>query len=148
MSKWDGMWGPRWAAQIAPIVDVLCPFTPCGTQSSFAPWLPSRPHSGHVVQVGFMYMGPIWAAPDSSHVGNLRFIPCGLLVYGTHVGRPRFIPCGLLVYGTHVGSPRFIPCGKPQIFPCGLLVYRTHVGSSIFIPRGKPHIFPVWDSGI
>ena len=69
MSKWAGMWEPRWAAQITPTVFVWCPFTPCGTQSSFAPWLPSGTHAGHAVQVVFWYMGPMWAAPDLSHVG-------------------------------------------------------------------------------
>ena len=69
MSKWAGMWGPRWAAQITPTVFVWCPFNPRGTQSSFAPWLPSGTHAGHAVLVVFWYMGPMWAAPDLSHVG-------------------------------------------------------------------------------
>ena len=69
VSKWAGHVGPTWAAQITPTVYVWCPFRPCGTQSSFAPWLPSGTHLGHVVQVGFWYMGPIWAAPDLPHVG-------------------------------------------------------------------------------
>ena len=44
-----GFWymGRMWAAQIAPIVHVWCPFSPSGTQSSFAPWHPSGAHVGN-----------------------------------------------------------------------------------------------------
>ena len=46
-----GFWhmGRMWAAQIAPIVYVWCPFSPSGTQSSFAPWHPSGAHVDKVV---------------------------------------------------------------------------------------------------
>ena len=109
----------------------------------------------YVVQVGFWYMAPMWAAPDLSHVGfwymgpicgqpliypkwaPCMWDPCGqpniypmlaFGIYGAHVGSPRCIPCGLLVYGSHVGSP--------ILNPFRLLVYGKHVGSPRLIPCG------------
>ena len=114
------MWGPRWAAQIAPTVYVWCPFTPCGTQSSFAPWLPSGTHA---VQVVFWYMGPMWAAPDLPHVGFWYMGPMWAAPDLSHVG---FCYMG--------------PMWEAQIYPMW--------ASGIWDPCWKPQIYPMWASGI
>ncbi len=102
VSKWAGHVGPTWAAQITPTVYVYCPFSPCGAQSSFAPWHPSGTHLGHVVQVGFWYMGPMWAAPDLSHVGFWHMGPIWEAPDLPHVGFCLFIDSG-------VGCNRLLP---------------------------------------
>ena len=126
------MWGPRWAAQITPTVFVWCPFTPCGTQSSFAPWLPSGTHAGHVVQVVFWHMGPMWAAPDLSHVGFWYMGPMWEAPDLPHVGYWYMGP----MWATGIWDP----CGQPQIYPMW--------ASGIWDPCGKPQIYPMWASGI
>ena len=134
MSKWAGMWGPRWAAQITPTVFGWCPFTPCGTQSSFAPWLPSGTHAGHAVQVVFWYMGPMWAAPDLSHVGFWYMGPMWEAPDLPHVGYWYMgrMWAAQIAPIVHVWCP-FSPSGTQSSFapwhPSG-----AHVGNSCIIP--------------
>ena len=109
VSKWAGYMGPTWAAHITPTVYVFCPFSPYGTQSSFAPWLPSLTHLGQVVQVGFWYMGPMWAAPDLSHVGFWYMGPMWAAPDFSHVG-----------YWDTCGQPQIYPMWATGIWdPCG-----------------------------
>ena len=138
MSKWAGHVGPTWAAQITPTVYVYCPFSPCGAQSSFAPWHPSGTHLGHVVQVGFWYMGPMWAAPDLSHVGFWYMGPMWAAPDLSHVGFWHMGPIWEAPDLPHVGFWYMGPMwAAPDLFL---------LASGIWDPCGKPQIYPMWAS--
>ena len=131
------MWGPRWAAQITPTVFVWCPFTPCGTQSSFAPWLPSGTHAGHAVQVVFWYMGPMWEAPDLPHVGYWYMGPMWAAPDLPHVG---FWHMGPMLEAPDLSHVGFWYMGRmwaaqiaPTVHVCALL---AQVGPSRHLHRG------------
>ena len=113
------MWGPRWAAQIAPTVFVWCPFTPCGTQSSFAPWLPSG-------TMRFKWSSGIWD-------------PCGQPQIYPKWASGIWDPCGQPQIYPMWASSIWDPCGKPQIYPMW--------ASGIWDPCWKPQIYPMWASG-
>ena len=145
MSKWAGHVGPTWAAQITPTVYVYCPFSPCGAQSSFAPWHPSGTHLGHVVQVGFWYMGPMWAAPDLSHVGFWYIGPMWAVPDLSHVGfwymgpmweAPDLPHVGFWYMGPMWAAPDLSHVGFWYMGPMWEAPDLPHVGFCLFIDSG------------
>ena len=141
---------------------IRCPFTPCGTQSSFAPWLPSGTHAVQVISwymgpmswvapdlshVGFRYIGPMWEAPDLPHVGFWYMGPMWEAPDLSHVG---FWYMGRMWAAqiapiVHIGCP-FSPSGTQSSF-APWHASGAHVGKSCITPKFEKFLVFI-DSGV
>ena len=123
--------GPIWVAHMGPISAYPGPYIPYGTHMTFAPYITSGPHMGHMGFTWARHGLPIWA-------------PYMQLIWGPHTqsmwgpyGQPMLSTCK--THMAHTGPIRYVrcKCHMGPIYPIWAQIcrYRPHMDC----PYG-PHI--------
>ena len=135
------MWGPHGQPRSPPLFTYNARLAHVGPSRH----LHRGTHQGHVVQVGFWYMGPMWAAPDLSHVGFWYMGPMWAAPDLSHVGfwymgpmweAPDLPHVGFWYMGPMWAAPDLSHVGFWYMGPMWKAPDLPHVGFCLFIDSG------------